>query len=73
MFSVYLSELHSYSPCTDMLGGLFKHVLETICFSDGSFFLIKSKTSGFQITLPKCWIIRISELPDIGLKEFCCS
>jgi len=73
MFSVYLSELHSYSPCTYTLGGLFERVPETICFSDGSFFLVKSKTCGLQTTLIKCWIIMISELPDIGLKEFCCS
>lgn len=66
MSSVYLSELYSYSPCTDMLGGLFEHVHETICFSDGSFFLVKSKTCGLQTTLLKCWIIRISELPDVG-------
>jgi len=48
MFSVYLSELHSYSPCTDMLGGLFEHVPETISFSDGGFFLVKSKTFDLQ-------------------------
>jgi hypothetical protein len=31
-----------------------------------AFFLVKSKTSGLQITFPKYWIIRISELPDAG-------
>jgi hypothetical protein len=32
----------------------------------------KSKTSSLVTTL-KCWIIRISELQDIGWMEFCCN
>jgi hypothetical protein len=70
MLPVYLSELHSYSPCTDTLGGIFEHVPETICFSDGSIFLVKIKTCGLEATILKCWIIRISELADVGVKEF---
>jgi hypothetical protein len=53
-----------------MLRGLFEHAYETICFSDESIFLVKIKMCGLQTTLLKCWIIRISELPDIGIKEF---
>jgi hypothetical protein len=36
------------------------------------FFSGKSKASGLGTTLQKCRIIRISELSNIGLKEFCC-
>ena len=32
----------------------------------------KKQTSGL-VTILKCWIIRISELPDIGWLEFCCN
>jgi len=35
--------------------------------------LIKSITSGLGNTLLKCWIIRISILSDVGLKEFGCT
>jgi hypothetical protein len=35
-------------------------------------FLLKRKTSHLGPTLLKCRIIRISELLDVGLKEFCC-
>ena len=36
------------------------------------FFLVKSQTFVLGITLFKCQIIRISKLPDTGLKELCC-
>ena len=32
----------------------------------------KKQTYGLRNSLIKCWIIRISELLDIKLKEFCC-
>jgi hypothetical protein len=34
--------------------------------------LVKRKT-GFGTILHKYWIIRISKLSDIRLKEFCCT
>jgi hypothetical protein len=36
-------------------------------------FLAKNKTSSLGTNLVKCWIIRISELKDIRLKECCCT
>jgi hypothetical protein len=58
--------------CTDTLGGLSEHFPETCLFHWWSFFLLKSKASSLGTTLLKCWIIRLSELSYIGLKEFCC-
>jgi len=43
------------------------------CAIEEAFFLVKSKTPGLGIALHKCWIIRISELSDVGLKKFCCT
>jgi hypothetical protein len=37
------------------------------------FFLVKRKTSDLGTTLLKYRIIRISELSDVRLKEFCCT
>ena len=51
--------------CTDSPRGL-------VNMAPRPFFLVKSKTSGLVTTL-KCWLIRISELQDIGLMEFCCN
>ena len=34
-------------------------------------YLVKSKTAGLGTTLPKCWIISISRLFGVRLKEFC--
>jgi hypothetical protein len=53
-------------------GRHFEHVSDICLFHWWSFFLVKIKTSGLRTTLSKCWIIRISELSDIGLKAFCC-
>jgi hypothetical protein len=33
--------------------------------------MVESKTSGLGTTLLKCWIVRIFELSEVGLKEFC--
>jgi hypothetical protein len=51
-----------------LLGVIFEHA----CSTEEAFFLVKSQTFGLVITLLKCRIIRISELSDIGLKEFYC-
>jgi hypothetical protein len=44
--------------------------LKSAYFIDEVFFLVKSKTSSLGTTFLKCQIIRISELPDVRLKEF---
>jgi len=46
--------------------------LEICLFLLMKFFSGKKQTYGLRNTLIKCWIIRISELMDIRLKEFCC-
>jgi len=61
------------SWCTDTLGGLFEHVPDINLFQWCSFSLGKSKTSGLEITLLKCSIIRISNLSDARLQEFYCN
>jgi hypothetical protein len=43
------------------------------CFIDEAFFLVKRKTSGFGTTVLKYWIIRISKLSDVRVKEFSCT
>jgi hypothetical protein len=46
--------------------------LRSGCFIDEAFFPVKSKTSGLGTTLLKHQIIRVYELSNNGLKEFCC-
>jgi hypothetical protein len=41
-------------------------------FTDEHFFQVKSETPIHGTSLLKCRIVRISELSDVGLKEFCC-
>jgi len=55
---------HSWRP--------FEHVPEICLFPQRDFLLVKSKTSGLGTVLLKCWMIRISELLEVWLKEFCC-
>ena len=42
------------------------------CFFDEVFLLFKSNTFSLETSLLKWWIIRISELSDVRLKEFYC-
>jgi hypothetical protein len=37
------------------------------------FLLVKSKISGLETTLLHCWVIWLSKLLDVKLKEFCCT
>jgi len=46
--------------------------LVSACFFDEAFLLFKSVISGLGTNLLKGWIIRISELSDVRLKEFYC-
>jgi len=46
--------------------------LEICLFLLMTLFSGKKQTYGPRNTHSKCWIIRISELLDIRLKEFCC-
>jgi hypothetical protein len=46
--------------------------LRSTCFIYEAFFLVKSQTSGLGTTLFKCWIIMVSGLWDVGLKEVFC-
>ena len=82
--SCVFSGLHSWSWWRRRLGLRRYH---DSCCSDNHFwtclwdlpvsmmkhFLTKNKTSGLGTTLLKWQIIRISELTDIRLKEFCCT
>ena len=45
--------------------------LRSASFVDEVSFLGKKQNSDLGTTL-KCWIIRISKLWDVRLKEFCC-
>jgi hypothetical protein len=56
-----------------LLEAFFNVSLRTTCFIYEAFFLVKSKTSRLGIVIPKCWIVRISKLLVLRLKEFCCN
>jgi hypothetical protein len=58
--------------CTNTLGGLLNMSLEICLFLLMKLFSGKKQTYVLRNTLIKCWIIRISELLNIRLKEFCC-
>ena len=54
-----------------LLEVLLNWYLRSACFNNEAFSGQKSKTFGIWIIIQKCWIIRISELQDVGLTEFC--
>jgi hypothetical protein len=55
-----------------LLEASFEHAPETCLFHQRDLLLVKSKINGLGTVLLKCWMIRISELLEVWLKEFCC-
>jgi hypothetical protein len=51
---------------------LFNMSLRSGCLINEAVFRWKCKNFHSLITLLKCWIIRISVLSDVTIKEFCC-
>ena len=72
----WLQEHTSKFSCT-YVAGLVEHVSKLYLFHSWIFFfffvfMIRRKTSGLWTICLKCQIIKISELVDITLKDFCC-
>ena len=66
------SRRYDNSRGTDSLGDLWTCPCELPVSLRKLFFLVKVKTPSLVTTLLKCRIISISELSDVGLREFCC-
>jgi hypothetical protein len=50
----------------------FNMSLRSACSTDEAIFVVNSEVCVLGTTLLKYRIVRISELSDAGLKEFCC-
>jgi len=53
------------------LEALLNWYLRSACFTNEAFSGKKSKTFGIWTIIQKCWIIRIPELQDVRITEFC--